>query len=706
MAGKSGNPSIAGRSGLVISLRRGVGYFLLVLFLSGVVVPKGDSSAQEQILGFPGVQDERILTVSGPRRYEVVLGERFSAQVFLDQVSPEEVRLVLPELPPGIDVQEIPVLISRPDGVVEVRLEMIARQAGRFIIDSVMIETDQGPWFVPPLLVEAAPSRGASVPFGARWRLLQDRVFQGQSVPVVLEITGIDSFTYPESINVRPPQTGLFEEISGVGRVVTQSVAGVELFTIPVAVFLFTPTSSGQVVLPAASVEALAVTAHTTALEIPVEPLPPAVDLTGAVGRFDYSLSLDRELLREGETGELVMHIEGEGNLLVLDFPRVSLVGLSEVDENDSSDVLPDTESLLGYRGTRTRTLRFQPLEEEGRGSITVSAFSYLDPETAVVHTVSPRTFFLELLSESEERVGDRESPELNLLSLAELQQPRWYRLRDLVWPFFFFLLGPLVFAVVRLLSVRSSGGGKGRGVSRTGAISLVLGGFLFLSAGTIVPLLNQRRLLRAEELLSQGKADVAGVLYDLELQDHPNHAGLHFNRGVLALQADNALATVYHLRRAARLAPEKSAFREALQEASLYFDIPDQLELPAAVRPDFFFLALFAVWTLFWMLLLKRSSLGRSIGLVSLLMAGVFILAGLVWSLGAEKAPEGVATATVAVRRIPDESADPWVEIQPAQPVKIELSYDQFYLIRTGSGLSGWVPKLDIWRLGADDEA
>lgn len=727
MARKPGNASIAGRSGLV-SLPAGyrrvspllVWLVALLAILPGAVfLPGGPEgiegtagsrgaglvAAQELLPGLPGFQDEGLLVVSGPRRYEVVPGERFSAQVFLDQAHPEEVSLILPELPPGIEVGETPVLISRADGVMEVRLEMVARQAGRFVVDSIMIVTDQGPWFVPPLLVEVAPSRGAPVPFGARWRLLQDRVFQGQSLPLVLEMTGIDSFTYPEAIGVRPPQTGLFEEISGVGSVVTRTVAGVELFTIPVAVFLFTPTSSGQILLPSASVEALGTTAHTAALEISVEPLPPAVDLTGAVGRFDFSIDLDRDTLGEGETGELVMTIEGEGNLLVLDFPEVSFSGLSEVDEHDASEVVPDTESLLGYRGSRTRTLRFQPQEEEGRGSITVGAFSYLHPETAQVRTVAARTFFLDLLSGTDARDGDREPPALELLSLAELQSPSWYRLADLGWPVFFFLVGPLIFALSILLSVRS-GARKGPALSRTGVISLVAGGALFLSAGAILPLLNQPRLIRAGELLAEGRPDVAGVLYDLELQDHPNHGGLHFNRGVLALRADNALAAVYHLRRAARLAPEKRPFRTALYEASDYFGIPDQLELPGAVRSDLFLLLFFGLWTIFWVLLLKRSSLGRSIGLVSLVMAGVLVLAGLFWSLRMEQTPEGVATTTAAVRRIPDESADPWVEIQPAQPVRIELSYDRFYLIRTGSGISGWVPKLEIWRLGADDES
>ncbi|TVR66242.1 MAG: hypothetical protein EA427_16460 [Spirochaetaceae bacterium] len=638
------------------------------------------------------IPQERLLLLAGQTRLEVTRGEVFSINLFLDRTDPEDVVMELPDLPAGIEIDSVPVLISRADGVVEARIEGIARQAGRFVINPILIETATGPWFVPRILVEAAPARGERVPFGARWRPLQDPVYQGQSVPVVLEITGIDTFTYPEGISVRSPQSGLFEETSGIGSVISDTVAGIELFQIPVAVFLFTPTSSGEVVLPSAEVTALGITATAPALNLEVGRLPSMVEPSGAVGRFSLEVGLDRRALAPGETAQLEIVLEGAGNLPVLDMPEVTLVGLRVLEQIEGGEFVADTTSLLGYRGERTRTIRLEPEEGAGRGTIRVEAFSYYDPAVLRVVTTAPRLFELELPTVAGAVETGREPPRPSLLSSGELKQLRWYRILDMQWPLLFFLIGPALFAVVRLLAVRRKTGG---------ATAAVIAGMVLFTSAAIIPYLNMQRLERAEELIRAGEYAVAGVLYELELQDHPGHAGLHYNRGVLALRSENALASVYHLRRAVRLAPERGDFRGVLNEAIAYFDLTDQIGVPGSVRPDILILLLIAVWSAFWMVLLAPPTLPRSIGLVSLLMVGVIVLAGVLWSVQVASRPEGIVRRELTVRRIPDESAEPWVHLHPVTTVQIELSYNDFYLVRTSSGVTGWVPRRDIRRFG-----
>ncbi len=669
--------------------------FVLVLSALVLLVPATIVLAEDE--NEWDIPEDRVLFLSGPTLYEVVRGERFVIQLFLDRTEPEDVVLTLPTLPEGIDISEVPVLISRTDGVVEARIEGVARQAGRFVIDSIMVETTTGPWFVPRILVEAAPSPGAVVPFRARWRALRVPVYQGQSIPVVLEITGIDSFTYPDGISVRTPPTGLFEEVSGIGSVFSDFVAGIELFEIPVAVFLFTPTTTGSVEIPSAEVEALGVSATAPALSLDVQPLPDAASDLGAIGSFTYSVEIDRDTLAPGETAEVRIQVIGEGNIPVLDLPSLSAEGLLLVDQSESDDVQPDTETLLGYRGTRSRAIRLEAEEGSSRGTVRIEGFSYYDPSEDRVITTPPRVFELDIPLEGTVADPGREVPDLPLLSVDDLRQLRWYRLAELQWPFFLFLLGPAIFAVARLLSVR-----RKAPRSRAGLVAIVLS-LIVLPSATFLPGLNVHRLGRAVDLVESGEYAVAGVLYDLELQDHPNHAGLHYNRGVLAVRSDNPYAAIFHLRRAVRLAPEQRKFREASLLAREYFQLPDQLGIPFGVRPDIFILLLLALWSAFWLVLLARSALPRSISLVSMIMAAVIVGSGLAWSIHVAVRPEGIVREEVTVRRIPDNSAEPWVQLDPVTTVQIELSYEQFHLVRTGTGVTGWVPQNTVRRLGSN---
>lgn len=642
------------------------------------------------------IPEDRLLLLSGSARYEVVRGREFTVQVFLDGTVPEDVTMELPELPDSISIETVPLLISRADNVVEAQIEIVAEEAGRFAIDPILFKTTTGPWYVPRLLVEAAPSPGDPVPFGARWRPLRSPIYAGQSVPVVLEITGIDSFTYPGSISVRAPQSGLFEEVTGIGSVVSETVAGVELFEIPVAVFLLTTTAPGRVTIPSAQVDALGIRSTAAAFDIDVRNLPAVVGDTGAVGQFSIDIDFDHTTVVSGQSVELLIRIDGAGNLPVLNFPDVSVDGLLLVDQSEASELTPDTDTLLGYRGRRDQVIRLEPEEGRERATITVESFVYYNPEFQRVVTTSSREYQLEIATEAGAAEPDRVVPEIALLSIEELQQLRWFRLLELEWPLFSFLLGPALFAVIRLSSVRR----KGRRGTQT-AVGIIASVLLFTSSG-IFPVLNVDRLSRAEQLVANGRHDVAGVLYELELQDHPSHAGLHYNRGVLALRSENAFAAVFHLRRAARLVPEHAGFREALQSATDYFDAPDQINVPYSIRPDLFFLLLFVAWTAVWAVLLAKPALPRSITLATLLMVMVLVAGGSLWSIQVASREEGIVRREVTVRRIPDNSADPWVRLDPVTTVQIELSYEEFYLVQTGSGVTGWVPRDDIRSFGA----
>ncbi|MEX2443841.1 MAG: hypothetical protein WD492_09565, partial [Alkalispirochaeta sp.] len=157
----------------------------------------------------------------------------------------------------------------------------------------------------------------------------------------------------------------------------------------------------------------------------------------------------------------------------------------------------------------------------------------------------------------------------------------------------------------------------------------------------------------------------------------------------------------IYHLRRAVRLAPERRQLRTVLGDAEEYFGTEGQPTIPWYPRPDVIVAALWAVWTSFWLLLAARGQLRRTIALVTLVMVGVVLVGGWWWAERRSSESEAVVVRPVTVRRIPSLSAQPWIQVDPATAVRVELSYQDFYLVSTSTGIQGWVPRASLWILG-----
>ncbi|MCG8479543.1 MAG: hypothetical protein MI724_10640 [Spirochaetales bacterium] len=653
-----------------------------VLFTAtGQDVSDSDRPVAEE--GRAGVRDpEQILSLPSGNRFTVDVGEEFAVWFSLPRTRSDEVGLTLPELPEGVRTVAGPTIISRGFRDIEVRIDFVAAVAGRFVIEEIAVTTPEGARYSRPILVEVYDPRLETIPFQARWRVLSESVFQAQSVPVVLEIAGIDSFAYPETLAFRAPQTGLFEEVGGLGTVSTRTVAGVTLYQFPVASFVFTPAASGAVTIPAAEVTSAGVRSVAPAATLQVAALPREARTTAAVGAFAFSAEVDPQRLTAGETGTIRLVVEGQGNLPVLDFPAVTLGGLTELGQSERSDVEPDLADLRGYRGRREVEIRFEAQTGAGDATVAVADFAFFDPTTGESAVVTTPSFLLDVTDPGEAVEVTQTAPATTLIPIDQLTWLRWYPFARNPWLYLLFFGGPAGFAVARLLSVR-----------RATVVALLP---LLLSAVSS-PVLNIERLNRAAQLAEEGRPEVAGVLYDLEIQNAGWHAGLHFNRGVLAVRADNAVAAMFHLRRAVRLAPHRGPFRQALADAERYFAVAEQPAIPWYPRPDWFFVATLSLWSGFWVLLSLRGRVRRTLALVSVAMVAVALAGGWLWASRQISVPEGVVTRDAIVRRIPDYTARPWINLSPATAITVELSYDDFYLARTAAGVTGWVPHTAI---------
>ena len=654
---------------------------LLVAISLVTAVPLG---AQE-VLEDPGSAENREsaepdLRFLSPQRISVDQGQTFMLRFAVPDAGIDDLAITLPELPSGLVGAESPVVIARGLNDLEVRLSVRAAAAGRYVVEPIVVEGPEGPRRTGDVLVEVRDPTTGEVPFRARWRVLEEQVVQAQSVPVLLEITGIDTFAYPELGTVRAPQTGLFEEIGGIGSVTSRDIAGTTLYTLPVAAFLFTPTTAGEVTLPATSIQAVGIEVRVAPAMLDVNPLPSTVQGSGAVGQYTLSATVDAQSLTVGESGTLNLLLSGVGNLPVVEFPNVEFEGLVEVGRSQESRLVPDRESLAGYTGERRLTIRYEPAEAGGTtAAIRIARFASYDPESGMVDTIPAQSIDVAVLGQDALPPTNRVAPPAELLTVDRLVGVQWIPFSRMSWVYFLFLLGPVLFGGIRLLSVRR--------VAVVALVPMFLGSALF-------PRIDHVRLERAAAIAEEGRPAVAAVLYDLELQGAPWHAGLHFNRGVLALEANDAVDAMFHFRRAVRLAPEVQRFRAVLSEAQEYFGVGSQTSIAWYLRPDLLVLALMLVWTGFWLLLAFHGRVRRTLGLVTLFMLAIVLAGGWWWSARQAAVEEGIVRETVTVRRIPDHEARPWLQLSAASAVRVELSYQEFYLVRTAAGVTGWVPR------------
>jgi hypothetical protein len=156
---------------------------------------------------------------------------------------------------------------------------------------------------------------------------------------------------------------------------------------------LLFPTKAGQLTLPPATFRigiarqgffdtGGAVERSTKNVTINVLPLPEAPDFTGAVGRFDTSAALDREVVPLGEAVTLRFRVSGTGNLKWVDRgPEVTLAGARVYPPQQKTELRTTEEGVSG-----SRTWEFVVVPQT-TGDLTVPAlpFAYFDPRAGKI---------------------------------------------------------------------------------------------------------------------------------------------------------------------------------------------------------------------------------------------------------------------------------------------------------------------------------
>jgi hypothetical protein len=166
------------------------------------------------------------------------------------------------------------------------------------------------------------------------------------------------------------------------------TIAGESFRRFPLLRKLLFPTRAGTLTLPPASFRiGLArqgffdaggvVERATKPVTVTVLPLPEAPGFSGAVGQFQTSASLDRQVIPLGEAATLRFRLQGTGNLKWIEqAPAIAASGAKIYPPQSKSEL---RATLDGIAGARTWEYVVVP-ETTGAIEIPAVAFSYFDP--------------------------------------------------------------------------------------------------------------------------------------------------------------------------------------------------------------------------------------------------------------------------------------------------------------------------------------
>lgn len=135
---------------------------------------------------------------------------------------------------------------------------------------------------------------------------------------------------------------------------------------------------------------------------IRVKDLPPApASFYGAVGSFTYSASIDKEKLKSNEAATLKINITGNGNLKLIEAPKIEFPADFEVYDPKTSDRVNAAEN--GLSGGKSFEYLFIP-RYAGEYTIPAVSFSYFNPATQKYDTRSAGPFTIQVEKGSDDQ--------------------------------------------------------------------------------------------------------------------------------------------------------------------------------------------------------------------------------------------------------------------------------------------------------------
>jgi hypothetical protein len=512
-------------------------------------------------------------------------------------------------------------------------------------------------------------------PLEVRWKVRQGPYYQGQDIPIILQVQNLETLVPPTNVDVPAPANALWEKSVGLGEIEITAVGDDRILSLPWGVWMLIPTQSGTVTLPAVTVNVSGLIRQTAPLVLNILPLPSEVDQTRALGDFTYKVSVQRDGLGPGQFA-LVQEVRGQGNFPYLVFPNVAFPGLTLVSQQETSGYHP---TMAGYEGSLVQTRVFSA-EKPGKILVTLPGFVSFQPDLNKTWTWDPKV--VQVSASTPGAMTLPASLPLTPLDVDQVQAARPVKFWTQPWVWLIFLPGPLLLLASFLTK-------KGRKGGLLVLFPLVL---ILLGAG-------DPEVFQQQQALKQWNSQdfvKAHDTWQALAEAHPGEPGYWFNLGLATEKLKRSAEAVQAFENALASGFQGPQALQALRTLEKKQQLSDQF--PVWQGPDlaWILLGVALAWNglfVFWFLnrWTGRASwiIGIGLSLLLLVVAGG-TLAVAVSDYGRVNAVVGPTDAPL--RRVPGALAEDWLTLRHGTTVAYQGFSGNYALVVSGYGLEGWV--------------
>ena len=637
--------------------------FIVLLICSAVFAGAEEKKHDSQAARNPVIESMEI--TPNP----VGSGDLFTLTIVVDHENSGDVEFPLDEIAPHTQLWRGPYIRSFIDtdkeGLskrkVRITVTFKALHSGRIIIPGLTVTIGDRKLKTDPALLRVGLYRNRKLymPLEVEWRAGFDKIYAGEAVPLSLTVKNQEVVVIFDRTRVASPRDGFFEEAGGVSGITTRTQGDIILYDIPAATYILTSPMAGEIKLPSSGVDYQGVTGWSDNLFLNINRIPPEIQESGAVGSFVYETSIDRSEADPGDNIVLTASVRGDGNLNYLKLPEPETEGCIFVSSETEDDFEP---SPYGFSGVKTVRWIYTA-GNQGETIISVPDFIFLDKQSDEVKTLNGRIHTVRVSEGRGETAADDAEmfPFEKLVSVSE-DSGVWHNHYRYYFRYAWLLPGLVFFILVLIMN--------GKRLPLAGILSLII----------LIAVFSTGRFL---------------IKPDTD-EDNAVSPEMLYNSAIDAYEAGNTAACMHNLRSAVYYDPVNRLYRQTLTWIEHENGFVNSVSPSIQLHPDIFFYVLMAaVNGFFFAAVLKLVKPGGGVSVLIILFSFIMLFSTfmIVYSHHSRnRLTAVVCTDGSFLKKIPNETAEDWVPLEPGAALKILDDSDDFLLVETGLGVKGWL--------------
>jgi len=604
-----------------------------------------------------------------------------------------------------------------PEGEPGVELvEVLARikltSSGVFSLGSFRIRSDGREAVTPVAELVGLERDEADLPYPVflKWRILPEEFWQGQAVPLVLEVRNLVSLSLADATVLEEAPVGLLEDAHNLGSVKSRQSGEAVLYDVPMASWIWTVNGRGSFNFPAVRISVAGLSRRIEARTVNVLPLPAEALDGSAVGRFTLDVSWDEGPYGVGDIVSVKVRAGGVGNFNVLKLPVPELESAVLVGQNSDSSYVP---TLMGYEGWREEHFDFH-IDGVGDLELTVPAWVWFDTEVGLQEWPGLRA---SLIASDADAVRHGSNADLLLGARLFRYKRASFHWRNGFWAFLY-LPGFLALAILLFLGRMGKLDARfqifNQGLTAVSTLPML---FVLLPLAFFPPTFARTSIsqiemaTRAAESARWGDWETAAGLYaklgeDVEedydvkegLAEHP---GLLHDVSIVYMELGKPDMAMASIRRALFLRPGARRFNKTLDVLENRLGLSNQIP-PTLTFPPFlvFIPLLLSVNALSFSLVVLMFR--RGVRELNFLVLSAFFLLSSLAVVGVcdhlwNRHTAGVREDSKRLGKIPGPLATDWIQLPAGEMLSIVAFENDDCLVRTAYGLEGWLPRSSL---------